>query len=91
METSVCWPCIQEKSKRESGQNEVREDADSVLSDMANIDVDWDVDGVISPEESVTKMLSVIAKKGKEDSGTFWCWDGRVWTSSSLVFKANYT
>ena len=45
---------------------------------MANIDLDWEVEGIISPEESVTKMLDVIGKKGKTDSGTFWCWDGRV-------------
>lgn len=45
---------------------------------MANIDLDWDVEGIITPEESVTKMLNVIAEKGREDSGTFWCWDGRV-------------
>ncbi len=48
--------------------------------DMANIDVDWEVEGIISPEESVTKMLKVISEKGKDDSGTFWCWDGRVRT-----------
>jgi len=45
---------------------------------MANIDVEWDVEGIISPEESVTKMLEVIEQKGKRDTGTFWCWDGRV-------------
>jgi hypothetical protein len=46
---------------------------------MANMvgDLDWDVEGIISPEESVTKMLQVFAQKGKDDSGTFWCWDGR--------------
>lgn len=46
---------------------------------MANIDVEWEVEGIISPEESVTKMLKVIEEKGKSDSGTFWCWDGRVY------------
>ncbi|KIW33659.1 uncharacterized protein PV07_00492 [Cladophialophora immunda] len=49
-----------------------------VQTDMANIDVDWEVEGIITPEESVTKMLKVIGEKGKDDSGTFWCWDGRV-------------
>ncbi|KIW86108.1 hypothetical protein Z517_01502 [Fonsecaea pedrosoi CBS 271.37] len=49
-----------------------------VQTDMANIDLDWDVEGIITPEESVTKMLKVIREKGKDDSGTFWCWDGRV-------------
>lgn len=50
---------------------------------MANIDLDWEVDGIITPEESVTKMLKVIGEKDKDDSGTFWCWDGRVRSSSS--------
>ncbi len=45
---------------------------------MANINVDWEVEGIISPNESVTKMLKVIGEKGKSDSGTFWDWDGRV-------------
>ncbi|KEF51626.1 uncharacterized protein A1O9_12261 [Exophiala aquamarina CBS 119918] len=45
---------------------------------MANIEVEWEVEGIISPQESVTKMLKVIEEKGKSDSGTFWCWDGKV-------------
>ena len=45
---------------------------------MANISVDWEVEGIITPEESVTKMLKVFATKSRDDSGTFWCWDGRV-------------
>jgi len=49
-----------------------------VQTDMANIDVDWEVEGIISPEESVEKMLKVIDEKDKSQSGTFWCWDGRV-------------
>ncbi|KIV93775.1 hypothetical protein PV10_04963 [Exophiala mesophila] len=49
-----------------------------VQTDMANIDLDWEVEGIISPEESVTKTLQVVAGKTKSDSGTFWCWDGRV-------------
>jgi hypothetical protein len=51
---------------------------------MANIDLDWEVEGIITPEESVTKMLEVFATKGKDDSGTFWCWDGRVSRSHTL-------
>ena len=50
---------------------------------MANIDVDWDVEGIITPEDSVKKMLTVVAEKGKDHSGTFWCWDGRVSLSQS--------
>lgn len=45
---------------------------------MANIDTDWDVEGIIQPEESVRGMLEVISTKGPKESGTFWCWDGRV-------------
>lgn len=45
---------------------------------MANIDLDWDVEGIIQADESVRGMLDVINKKDKTDSGTFWCWDGRV-------------
>lgn len=47
-----------------------------VSTDMANIQIDWDVEGVISPEESVRDMLKVIETKGSEQSGTFWRWDG---------------
>lgn len=57
--------------------------ADRLHSDMANIELDWDVDGLITAKESVTGMLQVIDKKGKDDTGTFWCWDGRVRHSSS--------
>jgi hypothetical protein len=47
---------------------------------MANVPLGWEVEGVIQPKESVEGMLKVIAEKGEEDSGTFWCWDGRVST-----------
>ncbi|KAJ5177129.1 uncharacterized protein N7482_003006 [Penicillium canariense] len=46
-----------------------------VQTDMANIDVDWEVEGSIQPAESVTGMLKVIGEKN--ESGSFWCWDGR--------------
>ncbi|KAI1615087.1 3-oxoacyl-reductase [Exophiala viscosa] len=48
-----------------------------VQTDMANIEVDWEVEGIIDADESVTKMLKVIGEKDKSQSGTFWCWDGR--------------
>ncbi|KAI1295930.1 NAD(P)-binding protein [Xylaria venustula] len=48
-----------------------------VETDMANINIDWDVKGSISPKESVSGMLKVIAEKTQADTGTFWCWDGR--------------
>jgi len=49
-----------------------------VQTDMADISVDWEVEGIINADESVEKMLKVIDDKDKKDSGTFWCWDGRV-------------
>ncbi|KAL3483257.1 NAD(P)-binding protein [Aspergillus germanicus] len=48
-----------------------------VETDMANVPLGWEVEGIIQPQESVEGMLRVIAEKGEEDSGTFWCWDGR--------------
>ena len=45
---------------------------------MQNIDIDWDVEGIISPEESVTAMIKVIESKGIKHSGTFWTWENKV-------------
>ena len=50
----------------------------TVSSDMADIQLDWEVQGSIQPKESVEGMLKVIRDKTEDDSGTFWCWDGRV-------------
>ncbi|KAI0444187.1 NAD(P)-binding protein [Xylaria telfairii] len=47
-----------------------------VETDMADIELGWEVKGSISPSESVSGMLKVIAEKGKDETGTFWCWDG---------------
>lgn len=51
------------------------------LSDMANINVPWEVQGIITPEESVSKMIHVIQTKGIQHSGTFWTWENTpyVW------------
>lgn len=36
-----------------------------VMTDMAaNVGVDWDVEGIIGPEESIRCMLRVIGEKG---------------------------
>lgn len=45
---------------------------------MADVEIDWEVKGSISASESVAAMLKVIEAKGQADTGTFWCWDGRV-------------
>jgi NAD(P)-dependent dehydrogenase (short-subunit alcohol dehydrogenase family) len=65
-----------------------------VTTDMAaHVSIDWDVEGIISPRESISRMLKVIAEKGKdgvdeggrlsggmqkeEGSATFWTWEGK--------------
>jgi hypothetical protein len=49
-------------------------------SDMTNIDADLPIEGLITPQESVEKMLAVIPKKTIDDTGTFWTWEGKVST-----------
>lgn len=49
-----------------------------VSTDMANVELGWDVEGVITPEESVRDMLRVLEGRTSKDSGTFWRWDGKV-------------
>ncbi|KAK4690681.1 hypothetical protein P7C71_g6164, partial [Lecanoromycetidae sp. Uapishka_2] len=46
-------------------------------SDMANISVGWEVEGIISAEESVTGMLRVIKSKNFAETGSFWTWEGK--------------
>lgn len=48
-----------------------------VATDMANIEVGWEVEGIITPEESVTAMIKVIESKGIQHSGTFWTWENK--------------
>lgn len=43
----------------------------------------WDVGTLLEPDESVEGMLKVISEKNHNDTGTFWCWDGRVSLSIS--------
>ncbi|KAF2114671.1 hypothetical protein BDV96DRAFT_103471 [Lophiotrema nucula] len=52
-----------------------------VATDMANIALPWDVQGIITPEESVVKMIDVIQSKGIQHSGTFWTYENKpyVW------------
>jgi hypothetical protein len=45
---------------------------------MTNIDADLPIEGLITPQESVEKMLAVIPKKTIDDTGTFWTWEGNV-------------
>ncbi|KAF1989055.1 NAD(P)-binding protein [Aulographum hederae CBS 113979] len=48
-----------------------------VATDIASIDLPWEVDGVMSPEESVKAMIPVIESKGIQHSGTFWTWQNK--------------
>jgi len=45
---------------------------------MQNISTGWEVEGIISPQESVTAMIKVIESKGIQHSGTFWTWENKV-------------
>jgi hypothetical protein len=45
---------------------------------MANIQLPWEVHGIITPEESVRNMIQVIKSKGIQHSGTFWTWENKV-------------
>jgi hypothetical protein len=49
-----------------------------VATDMANVQLPWEVQGIISPEESVAKMIEVIKSKGIQHSGTFWTYENKV-------------
>jgi len=52
-----------------------------VATDMANVQLPWEVQGIITPEESVMKMIEVIKSKGIQHSGTFWTYENKpyVW------------
>jgi hypothetical protein len=52
---------------------------------MANIDIPWQVDGVITPEQSVSAMFPVIESKKIQHSGTFWTWENKVGYQSSTT------
>ncbi|MCJ1311664.1 hypothetical protein MMC25_005337 [Agyrium rufum] len=49
-----------------------------VSTDMADIEVGWQVDGIISASESVAGILRVVTSKSIEQSGTFWTWEDKV-------------
>jgi short-subunit dehydrogenase len=49
-----------------------------VATDMANVQLPWEVQGIITPEESVLKMIEVIKSKGIQHSGTFWTYENKV-------------
>ena len=45
---------------------------------MADISVGWEVEGVMSPEESVQSMLEVLDASSIKDTGKFLTWQGKV-------------
>jgi len=45
---------------------------------MTNIEVSWEVKGIITPTESVSAMIEVIESKGIQHSGSFWTWENKV-------------
>ncbi|KAF2460356.1 hypothetical protein BDY21DRAFT_162815 [Lineolata rhizophorae] len=48
-----------------------------VATDMANIDLPWELGGLMTPEQSVRPMIDVIQNKGSQHSGTFWTWEDK--------------
>jgi hypothetical protein len=55
-----------------------------VARDMANIEVPWQVDGIITPKTSVSAMVKVIETKTVHHSGTFWTWEDKVGIARSV-------
>lgn len=56
--------------------------------DIANdVELGWEVEGIITPEESIRMMIPVIEGKGLGDSGTFWTWEDKVNKSMLLHDK----
>ncbi|KAI0140505.1 NAD(P)-binding protein [Xylariaceae sp. FL1272] len=49
-----------------------------VATDMADVQLGWEVKGSIRAQESVSGMLQVISEKGTVGIASFWCWDGRT-------------
>ncbi|TLD36614.1 Short-chain dehydrogenase/reductase SDR [Venturia nashicola] len=52
-----------------------------VATDMANIDIPWEVDGMMTAEQSVSAMFPVIQSKKIQHSGTFWTWENKVYNT----------
>ncbi|KIW06261.1 uncharacterized protein PV09_02733 [Verruconis gallopava] len=48
-----------------------------VATDMANIDLGWEVEGQMTAEQSVSALLEVIPSKTPDQSGTFWTWENK--------------
>lgn len=55
-----------------------------VKTEMAEIDVAWEVHGQMSPAESVSKCLETIRSRSLADNGTFWTWENKVSAMEAL-------
>lgn len=69
---------IQAKSLRTKYYRCYIKDLADRCSDMQNISTGWEVEGIISAQESVAAMIKVIESKGIQHSGTLWTWENKV-------------
>lgn len=46
--------------------------------DMANVNSGEEIEGIMTPQQSVKGCIKVIESKGIKHSGTFWTWENRV-------------
>ena len=47
-------------------------------SDMANVSVGWEIEGVMSAQDSVKGMMNFIQSESALETGSFWTWEGKV-------------
>nr|POE90596.1 c-factor [Quercus suber] len=50
-----------------------------VKTEMADVDLPWNVEGQMSVEQSVGACRRTIEGKGSRESGTFWTWEGEAY------------
>jgi NAD(P)-dependent dehydrogenase (short-subunit alcohol dehydrogenase family) len=62
-----------------------------VKTDMANVELGWEVEGQMTPQESVSQCIDTIESKTYDDSGTFWTWENKVSLLSFWVSRRRLT
>ena len=60
-----------------------------VKTDMANVELGWEVEGQMTPQESVSQCIDTIESKTYDDSGTFWTWENKVSLDCSIFPTCN--
>ena len=55
---------------------------------MASFSTGCELDGVLSPQESVVGMIQVIESKDMRQTGTFWTWEGKVRPSQQALWPS---